>query len=156
MILHSLVTLDDKVITLYKFKKCTLSVIYDERKGRKEFVEPREVFLGNDDYSILEEKLNCKIQIMKDKPMLRVLAILLVMKARRTAILPQEILYGECLTNEPENMRNLFRNKQHKLILKWHGENNYLLVKHSQLGRLSENKVDTQRASRSPNLQIFI
>ena len=57
MTLHSLVTLDDKVITLYKFKKCTLSAIYDERKGRKEFVELREVFLGNDDDSILEKKI---------------------------------------------------------------------------------------------------
>ena len=59
------------------------------------------------------------------------------------------------LTDVSENMHNLSRNNQQKLILKWYSGNNYSLVKESNVECLAENKVDAQRASRSSNLQIL-
>ena len=53
--LHSLVAQNGKVILLPW--TCTVSLICRECKGRKAFVKPGHFSLGNNDYSILKDKI---------------------------------------------------------------------------------------------------
>ena len=133
MKLQRLVTQNDKVILLPRTcTNCTVSVIHHEWKGRKEFVKPSDVSRGNDDDSYKKTKSNCTIQITKDRLMLIVMAIPLVMEMRRTTISLQKMGYPAkvfSLTDVPENMRNLFCNNRQKPTEKWYSENNNSLVK---------------------------
>ena len=98
MKLHSLVPQDDKVILLlWTCKSCTVSVICHECKGRKGFVKPSDVFLGNDDDSILKDIIELQDIDDEGQLMLRVMTVLLVMKMWRKMVSLQEMLYGECV-----------------------------------------------------------
>ena len=58
MKLHSLVTHNDKVILLpWTSTNYIVNVICHECKGKKEFVKPSNVFLGNYNDSILKDKI---------------------------------------------------------------------------------------------------
>ena len=64
--LHSLVALDDKVITLpWTCENCTVSVICNTCKRRKKFMKLSDGFFGTDDASILKEKI--ELQDTDDK-----------------------------------------------------------------------------------------
>lgn len=66
MKLHSLVTQDDKVILLpYICTNCTVSMICHKWKTRKELVKPSDASLGNDNDSILKDKI--ELQDTDDK-----------------------------------------------------------------------------------------
>ena len=56
----------------------------------------------------------------------------------------------------PENLHtSLFRNKVDELVVQWYGENTFSWKRTSQLDHLSENRIDSSRASRSNSMLLL-